>query len=82
MSRCIAQCLHFIKHLLCPFENGPGVQIDALIEQAPLSVGSPVLDGRNVGTAEARRIKAQKGYKLQTCVHTEVSVLPVVGLVS
>lgn len=82
MSSCIAQCLHFIKHLLCPFENGLGVQIDALIEQAPVSVWNPVLDGRDVGTAEARRIKAQKDYKLQTCVHTELSALPGVGLVS
>lgn len=31
--------------MLCPFENGPRVQIDALIEQVLVSKGVPVLTG-------------------------------------
>lgn len=81
MSKCIAQCLHLIKHLLCPFENGPGVQTDTLIEQTPVGLENPVLAGRDVRATEARRTKAQKGCKLQTCIHMELLALLGVGLI-
>lgn len=80
MSRCITQCLHFIKHLLCPFENGPGVQTDALIERAPVREENPVLDGRDVGAAETRS-KAQEGCRLHARVHAALSASPGLGLV-
>lgn len=67
--------------MLCPFENGPGVQIDALIEQAPVREENPVLDGRDVGAAETRT-KAQKGWRLHTCVHTALLASPGMGSVS
>ena len=76
----MTQCLHFIKHLLCPSENGPGVQIDALIERAPVREENPVLDGRDAGAAETRT-EAQEGCRLHARVPAALSASPGTGLV-
>lgn len=82
---CSVPALH--EAFALPFENGPGVQIDTLIEQPLVRAGSPVPTGSDVcepstapvGAARARGLELRS---LQTCVHMELGIAGGWALVS